>query len=45
MIRTSAQPEAEKPEEEQHHNAQLARTQFSLALPYWLLFELWGFTT
>jgi hypothetical protein len=40
MMRISAHPEAEKPEE-QHHNAQHPHTQFFLALN-WLLFELWG---
>jgi hypothetical protein len=39
IIRISAQPEAGK-QEEQHHNAQHAHTQFLLALN-WLLFELW----
>jgi hypothetical protein len=39
MICILAHPEAEKLEE-QHHNAQHAYTQFSLALQC-LLFELW----
>jgi hypothetical protein len=42
MMRTSAHPEDEKLEE-QHHNAQHAHAQFSLAL-HWLLFEFWGFS-
>jgi hypothetical protein len=43
MIRTSAHPEAEKPDE-QHHNAQRSYTQFLIA-PHWLLFELWELST
>jgi hypothetical protein len=45
IIRISAHPEAEKPEE-QHHNTQHAPTQFLLACAgCWLLFELWGLKT
>jgi hypothetical protein len=43
MLRISAHPEAKKMEE-QHHNAQYAHTQFSLA-QHWLLFELWELNT
>jgi hypothetical protein len=42
-IRTSAQPEAEKTQE-QHHNAQHVRTLPVLAM-HLLLFELWGLNT
>jgi hypothetical protein len=40
ILRISAHPEAEKPEEK-HHNAQHAHTQF-FACIRWLLFEFYG---
>ena len=43
MIRISAHPEAEKPEE-QHHKTPQAHVKFLLEL-LWLLFDLWGLDT
>ena len=43
MTRTSAHPEAEKPEE-QHHKTPQAHVKFLLEL-LWLLFDLWGLDT
>ena len=43
MIRISAHPEAEKPEE-QHHKTPQAHLKFLLEL-LWLLFDLWGLDT
>jgi hypothetical protein len=43
MIRISAHPEAEKPEE-QHHKTPQAHLKFLLEL-FWLLFDLWGLDT
>ena len=42
MIRISAHPEAEKPE--QHHKTPQAHVKFLLEL-LWLLFDLWGLDT
>jgi hypothetical protein len=43
MIRISAHPEAEKPEEQRHKTSQ-AHVKFLLEL-LWLLFDLWGLDT
>ena len=43
MIRISAHPEAEKPEE-QHHKTPQAHVKFLLEL-LWLLFDFWGLGT
>ena len=43
MIRISAHPGAEKPEE-QHHKTPQAHLKFLLEL-FWLLFDLWGLDT